>query len=52
MLRSMTGFGAASIEVEGVRYAVELRSVNNKYFKAQLRVPEDSWPSRPRSSHC
>ena len=41
MLRSMTGFGAASIEVEGVRYAVELRSVNNKYFKAQLRVPEE-----------
>ncbi|MCH2146042.1 MAG: YicC family protein [Phycisphaerales bacterium] len=41
MLRSMTGFGASSIEVDGARYAVEVRSVNNKYFKAQLRVPEE-----------
>ena len=41
MLRSMTGFGAASTEVDGTRYAVEIRSVNNKYFKAQLRVPEE-----------
>ena len=41
MLRSMTGFGAASAEHEGTRYAVEIRSVNNKYFKAQMRVPEE-----------
>jgi uncharacterized protein (TIGR00255 family) len=41
MLRSMTGFGASSTEVDGARYSVEIRSVNNKYFKAQLRIPEE-----------
>lgn len=40
MLRSMTGFGAARSEADGVYCSVELRSVNNKFFKAQLRMPE------------
>ena len=40
MIRSMTGFGSASTEVDGVQYAVELRSVNNKFFKATIRIPE------------
>ena len=41
MLRSMTGFGSSSADAEGAHYAVEVRSVNNKYFKAQLRIPEE-----------
>ncbi|MHC4220107.1 MAG: YicC/YloC family endoribonuclease [Planctomycetota bacterium] len=41
MIRSMTGFGVASTEVDGARYVVELRSLNSKYFKALLRLPED-----------
>lgn len=41
MLRSMTGFGSSSADAEGAHYAVEIRSVNNKYFKVQLRVPEE-----------
>jgi uncharacterized protein (TIGR00255 family) len=40
MIRSMTGFGDASAQVEGIHYLVELRSLNNKYFKATLRLPE------------
>ena len=36
----MTGFGDASTQVDGVHYAVELRSLNNKYFKATLRLPD------------
>ncbi len=40
MLRSMTGFGAAAAEVEGVRYAVEARSVNNRYLKGVIRLPD------------
>ncbi|MBS3734652.1 MAG: YicC family protein [Phycisphaerae bacterium] len=40
MLRSMTGFGAASACVDGVDYAAEIRSVNNRYFKPSLRLPE------------
>ena len=41
MLRSMTGFGSSSIEIEGMQYSVEIRSVNNKYFKAQVRLPDE-----------
>ena len=41
MIRSMTGFGVASTEVDGARYVVEIRSLNSKYFKALLRLPEE-----------
>ena len=40
MICSMTGFGQACSEVDGVVYTVEIRSVNNRYFKAQIRVPD------------
>ncbi|MDX1681854.1 MAG: YicC/YloC family endoribonuclease, partial [Phycisphaeraceae bacterium] len=40
MIRSMTGFGAASADHAGVHHAVELRSVNNRYFKPRLRLPD------------
>lgn len=31
----------ATAEVGGVHYSVELRSLNNKYFKAVIRLPEE-----------
>lgn len=40
MIRSMTGFGQACAEVDGVIYTVEIRSVNNRYLKTQLRLPD------------
>lgn len=40
MIRSMTGFGDASTQADGVHYHVEVRSLNNKYFKATIRLPE------------
>ena len=40
MIRSMTGFGAASSEADGTHYAVEVRSLNNRYFKSMVRLPE------------
>lgn len=40
MISSMTGFGQACSEVDGVVYAVEVRSVNNRFFKAHLRIPD------------
>jgi uncharacterized protein (TIGR00255 family) len=36
----MTGFGDAAIQADGVHYSVELRSLNNKYFKCTVRLPE------------
>lgn len=41
MIRSMTGFGEASAHVDGVHYFLEVRSLNGKYFKAAIRLPED-----------
>ncbi len=40
MLNSMTGFARVCREIDGISYAVEIRSVNNRYFKPSLRVPE------------
>lgn len=41
MIRSMTGFGEASAHLEGIHYFVEVRSLNSKYFKANIRLPEE-----------
>jgi uncharacterized protein (TIGR00255 family) len=41
MIRSMTGFGTAMAEESGAHYVVEVRSVNNKFFKAAVRLPEE-----------
>jgi len=40
MIRSMTGYGAAERTTDQVRVLVEVRSVNNRYFKASLRLPD------------
>lgn len=37
----MTGFGEASAQIDGVHYFVEVRSLNSKYFKANIRLPEE-----------
>ena len=39
MIRSMTGFGDAAAQVDAVHYHVEVRSVNNKYFKVSVNLP-------------
>ena len=40
MLISMTGFGSASADDHGMSCAVELRSVNNRFFKAVIKLPD------------
>lgn len=40
MVRSMTGYGDASAQINGVHYFVEIRSLNNKYFKATIRLAD------------
>lgn len=44
MIRSMTGFGSATGEVDGTRFVVEVRAVNGKFYKSTLRLPEDLQP--------
>ena len=41
MIRSMTGFGAAATEEESGRYTIEIRAVNNRFFKAAVRLPDE-----------
>ena len=40
MIYSMTGFGDASDEAGGSRYSVEIKSLNNRYFKPSIKLPE------------
>lgn len=40
MLRSMTGFGEARFESERLLCAVEIRSVNNRYLKISIKIPD------------
>jgi uncharacterized protein (TIGR00255 family) len=38
-MRSMTGFGRATCEIEGRRYVVELRSLNHRFLEVKQRLP-------------
>ncbi len=40
MINSMTGYGEAQGEVNGVSYVVEIKTLNNRYFKTIVRLPE------------
>ncbi len=39
-MRSMTGYGRASVEHEGARLTVELRSINSRFLDLELRLGE------------
>lgn len=40
MLLSMTGFGNAALQTEGVHVSTEIKSVNNRYLKLSVRMPD------------
>jgi len=48
MICSMTGFGEAEREADGRVYHVEIRSVNNRYLKTIVRLPEEFSFLEPR----
>jgi uncharacterized protein (TIGR00255 family) len=41
MIVSMTGFGDATAERDGTHYAVEIRALNNRFFKPVIKLPEN-----------
>src|ERR1043166_993278 len=41
MIVSMTGFGDATTERSGTHYSVEIRSLNNRFFKPVIKLPEN-----------
>ena len=40
MILSMTGYGDAQRMTDGVSYALEIRSLNNRYLKPSIKLPE------------
>ena len=40
MINSMTGYGEAQGESNGISYAVAIKTVNNRYFKTAVKLPE------------
>jgi uncharacterized protein (TIGR00255 family) len=42
MINSMTGFGRLCREVDGTSYAVEIKTVNNRYFKLASRIQDSA----------
>lgn len=52
MLRSMTGFGASEGEVGAARVAIELRSVNHRFFSPSIKLPASlaRWESEVREA--
>ncbi|MEG6522154.1 YicC/YloC family endoribonuclease [Desulfotomaculum sp. 1211_IL3151] len=44
MIKSMTGYGRGEASIEGRRFTVELKSVNNRYCEVFLRQPRSLTP--------
>ncbi|MHC4546248.1 MAG: YicC/YloC family endoribonuclease [Planctomycetota bacterium] len=40
MISSMTGYGDAEGQLNGVTYTVEIKTVNNRYLKTNIKLPE------------
>jgi uncharacterized protein (TIGR00255 family) len=41
MIVSMTGFGDATAERDGTHYSVEIRSLNNRFYKSVIKLPDN-----------
>jgi len=41
MITSMTGYGSADGQLDGVCYGVEIKAVNNRYLKTIIKLPEN-----------
>jgi uncharacterized protein (TIGR00255 family) len=47
LLQSMTGFGEAHCRQDGLTVAVEIRAINNRYFKLSIRSSDGCAPLEP-----
>lgn len=48
MIRSMTGYGRKEVDDAGGRFAVEIRSLNNRYLDIQVKTPRGLAVVEPR----
>lgn len=44
MIRSMTGYGRGSIEMDGRSYTIEIKSVNHRYCDLSIKLPKGLLP--------
>ena len=51
-MRSMTGFGEARLENEGVRVTARVRTVNHRQLDMVVRLPEELRPLEPQIAGC
>ncbi len=47
MISSMTGYGEAQRMEDGVHFSVEIRTVNNRYLKPSIKVPDSVMFAEP-----
>ena len=40
MINSMTGYGGADGQLNGLNYTVEIKTVNSRYFKTKIKLPD------------
>ncbi len=40
MIKSMTGYGQAQGDINSISYTVEIKSVNNRYLKTTIKLPD------------
>jgi len=40
MINSMTGYGYAEGQLDDITYVVEIKTVNNRYFRERIKLPE------------
>ena len=40
MIRSMTGYGKQSLNVDGREYQIEIKSVNHRYLDISIKMPK------------
>lgn len=40
MINSMTGYGSATGQIQDAGYTLRIKAVNNRYFKANVKVPD------------
>ncbi len=41
MIKSMTGFGRSESNIQGIKLAVEIRTVNHRYHEIMFKMPKD-----------
>jgi uncharacterized protein (TIGR00255 family) len=48
MIKSMTGYGRGEVEAQGLKWVVELKSVNHRFLEVSPNLPRHLWALEDR----